>query len=58
METRFEHILNGTEDDLVDELERVIKWARSLTPRQWAAINNDVRGGLRHFIREAMEQPV
>lgn len=58
METNFERIKKGTEEDMVDEFEKVIRWARNLTPKEWDAITHDVRGGLRHFIRETLAHPV
>ena len=57
METNFERIKNGTEEDMVDEFEKVIRWARNLTHKEWYAITNDVHGGLRHFIRETLAHP-
>jgi len=53
--SNFDRILNGTEEDLVDELEKAITWARELDEDQWNDILNS-RGGLRGFIRETMEK--
>ena len=57
METIFKRIKSGTVEDMVDEFEKVIRWARELKPDEWYAINHDVHGGLRHFIRETLERP-
>lgn len=51
----FDRIRNGTNEDIVEELEKAIVWARSLTGRQWNAITNSP-GGLKAFIRETMER--
>ena len=56
-QSHFDRILNGTKDDLVDELERVITWARGLTEAEWRAIMNS-SGGLKQFIRDTMENTV
>lgn len=57
MASYFDRVLNGTKKDVIDELEQVIRWARGLSPAQWANIENS-SGGLRGFIREVMELDV
>lgn len=55
MQTYFERIMNGTKEDVVDELESAIRWARGLSEEQWEAILR-FPGGLRAFIYNAMEK--
>jgi hypothetical protein len=55
--THFEKIKYGSENDIVDELEAAIKWARGLNVRDWNLINKS-RDGLRGFIRKCMEEQV
>lgn len=55
-QSRFDRIRNGTEEDVVDELEKVIEWAWKLPKKQREAIINS-NGGLRQFIRDVMEHP-
>ena len=57
METHFDRVVNGTKDDLLDEFEKAIVWARCLTPTLWNAIVSSP-DGLRGFIRDAMDLPV
>lgn len=53
-QSRFDRIQNGTKEDVVDELEEVIKWAWKLPKKQREAIIAR-NGGLRQFIRDVME---
>lgn len=53
--SHFDRVLSGTRDDLVDELEKAIKWARALSEKEWDSIVSGP-GGLRGFIFEAMEK--
>ena len=53
--SNFDRVLNGTREDLVDELEKAIKWARALSAKEWDSIVNGP-GGLRGFIVETMEK--
>ena len=57
MKSYFDRLLNGTKKDIIDELELAIRWARDLTPTEWAAIEKRP-DGLRGYIREAMEMKV
>ena len=56
METYFDRVLNGTKDDLLDELEKAIIWGHCLTPALWNAIVSSP-GGLRGYISEVMDLP-
>lgn len=51
----FDRIRNGTNEDIVEELEKAITWARDLPAKQWKAITSSP-GGLKAFIRETMER--
>ena len=53
-QSRFDRIQNGTKEDVVDELEKVITWAWKLPKKQQEAIIAR-NGGLRQFIRDVME---
>ena len=54
-QTHFERIMNGTKEDVVNELEAAIRWARDLSEGQWKTILSNP-GGLRAFIYETMEK--
>lgn len=52
-QTHFDRVLNGSKEEIVDELEKAIRWARKLPAKQWEMIEKS-EGGLRAFIYETM----
>lgn len=58
MATYFDLIKSGTDEYVIEELVKIMRWARCLTKAEWNAINADTGGGLRSVVRNVMSQPV
>ena len=52
--TRYEKLISGTKEDLINEIVLVAKWARELTNMEWKCITQGW-GGLEGFVRETLD---
>lgn len=55
--TRYEKLMSGTKEDLINEFILVAKWARDLSSADWRNITTGW-GGLEKFVRDALDNDV
>lgn len=51
--TRYEKLINGTKEELVNEFVLVAKWARGLSNKDWNVITTGW-GGLEKFVEDTL----
>lgn len=48
--THYEKLMNGTKEDMINELVLAIKWAHELPAKDW----NCIKGDLKQFVRDVL----
>lgn len=52
--TRYEKLIKGTKEDMINEFVLAIKWAKGLSTKDWNAIVNGW-GGLEKFVQDVLD---